>query len=79
MLSSGDPGECSQARVSDDGIRHAVANALVGSSVDDRTDFMMLVGPDQSGTLLVVGVIVADDIEYVVHAMRARRQYLDWL
>lgn len=40
---------------------------------------MMLVGPDQSGNLLEVGVVVADDIEYVIHAMRARPQYLEWL
>lgn len=65
--------------VSDDDIRHAVEQALTGSPVDDHTDFMMLLGPDQAGNLLEIGVVVADDIEYVVHAMRARDQYLDWL
>ncbi len=39
----------------------------------------MLVGPDQSGNLIEVGIVVTDDIEYAVHAMRARNQYLDWL
>lgn len=65
--------------ISDDDIRHAVDNALVGSTVDERTEFMMLVGPDESGNLLEIGLVVADDIDYVVHAMRARQQYLDWL
>ena len=39
----------------------------------------MLVGPDQAGNLLEVGVVVTDDIEYAVHAMRARPRYTDWL
>lgn len=65
--------------ISDDDIRHAVDNALVGSTVDEWTEFMMLVGPDESGNLLEIGLVVADDIDYVVHAMRARQQYLDWL
>jgi hypothetical protein len=46
---------------------------------DDQTDFVMLVGPDQSGNLIEVGIVVTDDIEYAVHAMRARNQYLEWL
>lgn len=40
---------------------------------------MMLVGPDEAGNLLEIGLVVADEIDDVVHAMRARQQYLDWL
>lgn len=65
--------------ISDDDIRHAVENSLAGGHSDDETGFAMLVGPDQSGNLIEVGIVVTDDIEYAIHAMRARNQYLDWL
>lgn len=65
--------------VSDDDIRHAVENAVAGGRGGDENDFMMLVVPDQSGNMLEIGIVVTDDIEYAIHAMRARNQYLDWL
>ncbi len=65
--------------ISDDDIRHAVENSLAGGRSDDETGFAMLVGPDQSGNLIEVGIVVTDEIEYAIHAMRARDQYLDWL
>jgi len=65
--------------ISDDDIRHAVENSLAGGRSDDETGFAMLVGPDQSGNLIEVGIVVTDDIEYPIHAMRARNRYLDWL
>jgi len=65
--------------ISDDDIRHAVENSLAGGRSDDETGFAMLVGPDQSGNLIEVGIVVTDDIEYAIHAMRARNPYLDWL
>jgi hypothetical protein len=65
--------------VSDDDIRHAVENSLTGCRADDQNDFVMLVGPDQSGNMIEVGIVVTDDIEYAIHAMRARNRYLDWL
>ena len=65
--------------ISDDDIRHAVENSLAGSSADSDAGFVMLVGLDQSGNLLEVGIVVTDEIEYAIHAMRARSQYLDWL
>ena len=64
--------------ISDDDIRHAVENSVAGGGVDDN-DFMMLVGPDQSGNILEIGIVVTDDIEYAIHAMRARTEYLEWL
>ncbi len=65
--------------VSDDDIRHAVENSVVGGRSDNDSGFLMLVGPDQAGNLLEVGVVVTDDIEYAIHAMRARLRYTDWL
>ncbi len=36
-----------------------------------------LLAPDQAANLLEVGVVEDDEVEYVIHAMRARPQYLD--
>jgi hypothetical protein len=41
-----------------------------------KTDFTMLIGPDQASNLLEIGIVATDEIEYVIHAMRARPQYL---
>ena len=65
--------------ISDDDIRHAVENSVAGGHGVDENDLMMLVGPDQSGNILEIGIVVTDDIEYAIHAMRARTQYLEWL
>ncbi len=62
--------------ISDDDIRHALANAVISVTSEAQPDFTMLVGPDQSANLLEIGVIEADEIEYVIHAMLARPQYL---
>ena len=68
--------------ISDDDIRHAVENPRAGGRSDDEIGFAMLVGTDQAGNLIevgIVGIVVTDDIEYAIHAMRARNRYLDWL
>jgi hypothetical protein len=62
--------------ISDDDIRHAVANAVASVASEAQPDFTMLVGPDQAANLLEIGVVEADEIEYVVHAMPVRPQYL---
>jgi hypothetical protein len=49
------------------------------AALTTRSTSLMLVGPDQSGNLIEVGIVVTDDIEYAIHAMRARNQYLEWL
>lgn len=36
----------------------------------------MLVGADEAGRLLEVGVVVGDGVPFIVHAMRAREQFL---
>lgn len=38
----------------------------------------MLIGADQAGRLLEVGVATAEEIDYTVHAMAARRAFLRW-
>ena len=39
----------------------------------------MLIGPDVSAQLLEVGIIEADDQDYVIHAMPARDKYLNMI
>jgi hypothetical protein len=54
---------------------HAVRNAIGQWQLDD--DFTMRVGPAHNGDLLEVGVLGIDtDDPVIVHAMRARPQYL---
>lgn len=65
--------------VSDDDIRHACATAIGSITVPDQPDFTMLVGPDHSGDLLEVGVLAADDNDYVIHAMTARPRYVNMI
>ena len=36
----------------------------------------MLIGADQSGRMLEVGVAAAEGIEFIVHAMPAREKFL---
>jgi hypothetical protein len=62
--------------VSDDDIRHAVLNALAAIRPTTQPGFVMFVGPDQNTNMLEIGVLDDDDEEYVIHAMRARPQYL---
>ncbi len=39
-------------------------------------DLVMLIGADQSGRLLEVGVAEAEGLEFIVHAMPARERFL---
>jgi len=59
--------------VSDADMLHAYRNPI---RVFDLDDLVMLIGPDQSGLLLEVGVAEAEGIEFIVHAMPARSQFL---
>jgi hypothetical protein len=65
--------------ISDRAQGHAVENSLTGGRSDEETGFAMLVGLDQSGNLIEIGIVVTDDIEYAIQAMRARNRYSDWL
>lgn len=65
--------------ISDDDIRHAFNNALGVITTTDQPDFTMLVGPDLTGQLLEIGVLAADDNDYVIHAMAVRPKYLQMI
>ena len=62
--------------VSDDDIRHAVNNAAAAITAPDQLDFTMLVGAAPNGQLLEIGILSADDNDYVIHAMPARTRYV---
>ena len=58
----------------DTDIIHCFDNPILVEDLDD--DLVMLVGPDRTGRLLEVGVVVGDDGPVIVHAMEARTKYL---
>lgn len=61
--------------IADEDIGHAVRHAIGQWRLDD--DFTMRVGPARDGDLLEIGVLGIDtDDPVIVHAMRARPQYL---
>ena len=69
----GRSGERSQARITDDDMLHAFRNPIRAFALDDLT---MLVGADQSGRMLEVGVAMAEGVEFIVRAMVAREKFL---
>jgi hypothetical protein len=61
--------------IADEDMFHAVRNPIAQWRLGD--DFTMRVGPGRDGDLLEVGVLGIDtDDPVIVHAMRARPQYL---
>lgn len=60
--------------VADADMLHAWRNRIDVVEQDD--DMSMLVGPDQAGRLLEVGVIQSTHGAAIAHAMPARRKYL---
>jgi hypothetical protein len=72
-----DPAILASARkhgVTDDEMLHAYRTPIRIFDLDDLT---MLVGPDESATLLEIGVARAEGIDFIVHAMAARPQFLE--
>ena len=65
--------------VPDADIAHAYRNAVVVSVIDDGGGIRSLIlGPDQSGNLLELVALVRSPADHlVIHAMRARRRFLD--
>jgi hypothetical protein len=59
--------------VSDDDMLHAYRNPI---RVFDLDDLVLLIGSDQDGRLLEVGVAAAEGVEFIVHAMPARPKFL---
>jgi hypothetical protein len=71
-----DPVILSSARkhgISDDDMLHAYRNPIRVFAIDD---LVMLVGADEGGRLLGVGVATAEGVDFIVHAMAARPRFL---
>jgi hypothetical protein len=59
--------------VADDDMFHAYRNPIRVFELDDLT---MLIGADESGRMLEIGIAAAERIEFIVHAMPAREKFL---
>ncbi len=53
---------------------HAYRNPIRVFDLDDLT---MLVGSDETGRLLEIGIAYAEGIDFIVHAMPARPRFLE--
>lgn len=64
--------------VSDEDVRHAVAHAVAVVDLDAESDRpkVFVVGPDRGGNMLeVIVLLLAEDRELAIHAMRLRKKY----
>jgi hypothetical protein len=59
--------------IPDDDMLHAYRNPI---RVFELDDLVMLIGGDESGRMLEIGVAAAEGIEFIVHAMPARDKFL---
>lgn len=59
--------------VSDDDMLHAYRNPVRVFGLDD---LVMLIGADEAGRLLEIGVATGEGVEFIVHAMAARPRFL---
>ena len=59
--------------VVDEDMLHAYRNPIRVFDLDDLT---MLVGADTAGRVVEIGTVVAESIEFIVHAMPAREKFL---
>lgn len=59
--------------VPDENMLHAYRNPIRVFQMDD---LVMLIGGDESGRMLEIGVANAEGIEFIVHAMPAREKFL---
>lgn len=60
--------------IDDEDMLHAYRNPI---RVFDHDDLIMLIGPDEAARLLEIGVVEAEGIEFIVHAMAARPKLLE--
>ena len=58
--------------VTDNDMLHAYRNPI---RIFDLDDLVMLVGADEDGRPLEVGVATAEGVEFIVHAMPARPKF----
>ncbi len=59
--------------IADHDMLHAYRNPI---RVFDGDDLTMLIGPDQSGQLLEIGVASAEGLDFILHAMPARPRFV---
>jgi hypothetical protein len=59
--------------IADNDMLHAYRNPI---RVFELDDLIMLIGGDESGRMIEVGVAAAEGIEFIVHAMPAREKFL---
>jgi hypothetical protein len=59
--------------ISDDDMLQAYRNPI---RVFELDDLVMLIGGDESGRILEIGVAAAEGIEFIVHAIPARDKFL---
>jgi hypothetical protein len=59
--------------IADTDMLHAYRNPI---RVFELDDLIMLIGGDESGRMMEVGVAAAEGIEFIVHAMPAREKFL---
>jgi hypothetical protein len=59
--------------IADNDMFHAYRNPIQVFELDDLT---MLIGEDESGRMLEIGIAAAEGIEFIVHAMPAREKFL---
>ena len=59
--------------IPDSDMHHAYRHPIRVFDLDDLT---MLIGADDSGRMLEVGVAAGEGIEFIVHAMPAREKFL---
>lgn len=70
-------GSARKRQIPDEDIRHAVDNAIDFFDQQGDLELDMYIGPARDGSLLEVGVAVADTGQMVaVHAMKRRDKYI---
>lgn len=60
--------------IPDDDMMHAYRNPI---RVFDLDGLNMLIGPGEAAQLLEIGVATAEGIDFIIHAMAARPQFLE--
>jgi hypothetical protein len=61
--------------IADDDILHAVDHALAVEDAGEDPDRYLVIGPDRSGNLLEVVVLVTDERQLAIHAMPMRPKF----
>ncbi len=59
--------------INDNDMLHAYRNPI---RVFELDELVMLIGAEESGRLLEIGVVTGEDVDFIVHAMEARPRFL---